>query len=161
MKNIKISQKGFTLIELLVVVGIIGILAAIVLASLNSAKTKGEDKAVASNLHSVINQAELFFANNNSYLPTNGAVFGIDVCPSYSESGRDMLSVDKVLASAIAEAVLRGSGSACYNSRDHWAVAVGLKSNTNTSWCVDNAGSAKLVNSIPSEAINPVTFNCN
>lgn len=73
--------RGFTLIELLVVIAIIGILSSVVLASLNTARNKGADTAVKSNLAGARAQAELFYdANGNNYVTTGGAGTATDVC---------------------------------------------------------------------------------
>ena len=55
------KEKGFTLIELLVVIAIIGILSSIVLASLNSAREKGQDASASASISSLRAEAELYF----------------------------------------------------------------------------------------------------
>lgn len=67
MKMTILKNRGFTLIELLVVIAIIGILASVVLASLNSARDKGEDAAVKSNLNNVRAQAALYYDDEGDY----------------------------------------------------------------------------------------------
>ena len=62
------KRLAFTLIELLVVIAIIGILSAIVLASLNTARVKSSDAAVKENLTNMRSQAALFYESaGNSY----------------------------------------------------------------------------------------------
>lgn len=65
--------KGFTLIELLVVIAIIGILASVVLASLNTARAKSRDAIRAQTLVQLRSALESYYADNGSYPSTNGA----------------------------------------------------------------------------------------
>ena len=70
----KNRSRGFTLIELLVVIAIIGILSAVVLASLNTARSKGNDAAVQSDLSTIQTQAEIYYGNNGNKYGSNAAI---------------------------------------------------------------------------------------
>jgi prepilin-type N-terminal cleavage/methylation domain-containing protein len=48
------KNKGFTIVELLVVIAIIGVLSSVVLASLNTARSKGTEAAIKANLANVV-----------------------------------------------------------------------------------------------------------
>lgn len=65
-------KKGFTLIELLVVIAIIGILASVILASLNSARSKARDAQRAQNVEQVRIALEAYYADTGSYPITGG-----------------------------------------------------------------------------------------
>ncbi|MDP2593923.1 MAG: prepilin-type N-terminal cleavage/methylation domain-containing protein [bacterium] len=62
-------SRGFTLIELLVVIAIIGLLSAVVLASLNTARAKGKDAKRLSDMHSVVQAFELYANDHNGQYP--------------------------------------------------------------------------------------------
>jgi prepilin-type N-terminal cleavage/methylation domain-containing protein len=142
---IKDFKKGFTLIELLVVVAIIGILASVVLAQLNSARNKGADAAIKANLAGIRPQAEIYYDtivpgvhDNNNYQKMCGAT-------STDSTGADP-NIQKAVEAAIK---LSGIGKTfaerCEVSTDFnaWAAWVELKSNPARAWCVDSQGSSK------------------
>ena len=60
-------KKGFTLIELMVVIAIIGLLASVVIASLNSARVKARDTRRISDLEQIRNALELYYNTNGNY----------------------------------------------------------------------------------------------
>ena len=77
MKTIKF--RGFTLIELLVVIAIIAILASIILASLNQARTKSRDARRAADIKTLQTALELYNNDNGGYpvQSTAGDVSGV------------------------------------------------------------------------------------
>jgi len=63
----KTEQKGFTLIELLVVIAVIGLLASIVLVSLNTSRAKARDAKRKEDLYQVALAMEMYFDKNGVY----------------------------------------------------------------------------------------------
>lgn len=140
-------NRGFTLIELLVVIAIIGILSSVVLASLNTARTKGSDASIKANLSGVRAQAELFYDSGSTYdavctTATTGIGAGVLQAARNLASGATV-GTD---ATAFAYSAAGAAGSAvCHDSATGWAAIVSLKSPTTASsgWCVDSSGNAK------------------
>lgn len=75
MYTLRPSTRGFTLIELLVVIAIIGILASVVLASLNASREKARDVTRVSQLVEIKKALEIYFIDNGEY-PDNGSPGG-------------------------------------------------------------------------------------
>jgi len=120
------KNKGFTLIELLVVIAIIGILSAIVLASLDTARNKGVDAATKADLDDARAQAENFY---DSQTPTNTYT---GVC---TNAGGIANMINAVTSNS-------GSAAFCMAKADGSAWAAGGVLKGGGSWCVDNTGTS-------------------
>ena len=146
MKN---SKKGFTLIELLVVIAIIGILSAIVLASLSTARSKGKDATVQGQLSSARAQAEIYYGSNgNSYAGVCGALQtatppGILTLLNATGNSNAIGAVTPVTTLATAGAY---NAVTCHDSQTAWAAEgplYGSVSGTPKMFCVDSSGASK------------------
>jgi prepilin-type N-terminal cleavage/methylation domain-containing protein len=139
----KINNKGFTLIELLVVIAIIGILASVILASLDSARAKGTDAATKSDIDNARAQAELYYDSQspNTYAGVCTAAIaasGINSMVSDAASKGGYTLVTAFATGGNATSVV------CHDSATGWAASVPLKSITPTQYfCDDSTGATK------------------
>lgn len=138
-------KRGFTLIELLVVVAIIGILASVVLASLNSARAKGADAAVKANLSGMRASAELWYDTPSTPGPGGNNTY-TGVCASAS-----VLAARNSAASASGTAL----GPCVDTGGLAWAASTPLKSNPAQHWCVDSAGTSRIASSAVTTTVCP------
>ena len=130
------SKGGFTLLELLVVIAIIGVFTTIVMASLNSARKKGEDASIQSTLKSIQTQSGLYFAQNGNYGATTAACGGVGTMFADSTAyGLFRLTT---------AAQLLTNNLACFSSSLLWVVSAELKSDPAKYWCIDNTGLSKI-----------------
>lgn len=151
------SKKGFTLIELLVVIAIIGILASIVLASLNSARMKSRDARRVADIKQVQLALELYYDAHAGYpatlsllttggqiavIPTdpltgsyNYAGLGGDTCSSYHLGA----SLEESTNPALNTAAQVVAGTKCTGSADDFTAVKTAKCATGDkgSYCYD------------------------
>lgn len=162
-KDKTLLRYGFTLIELLIVIAIIGVLASIVLASLNSSRTKGSDAAIRSNMINARAQGVLYFDANNTYSASAASPAAIAFTVTSSGTVTNGTGVFSPKTTLGIQDMLRkaaeSSGNTLYGyvnaSGTNWAAAVQARSTNLVSassgvdfFCVDSANITKLVDTM-------------
>ena len=167
----KRHTKGFTLIELLVVIAIIGILASVVLVSLQSARKKGNDTRVISGVNQIRTLLESNYSNN-TYPDLTGAT---TLNPPATVAGTMKTLQDDIIAQQSAGGL---TGAHAATNAGAWqagtfviakasdskgyAIYAKLPSDSTKAFCIDSQGVTKTTTNFPAAlpGDNTIASNC-
>ena len=152
MLIMNIKKSGFTLIELLVVIAIIGLLASIVLVSLNSARNKGKDTRIISDVRQVVialgsGYNGLGYPDLKSNANAGASATGNASCTtnSWNASGPRFAQVDPLMGD-ICNQMTNGYSAAIVSNQSGasaisgYAVYGPLLANAGKFYCMDSTG---------------------
>jgi prepilin-type N-terminal cleavage/methylation domain-containing protein len=100
------NKKGFTLIELMVVIAIVGILSAVILASLGNAKKKARDTSIRQSVLEMKKLLEIELLTSGSY---SNLLINPNWIPYYGACDSRFLGTNATNARAICNDIVRNS----------------------------------------------------
>ena len=135
------QQKGFTLIELLVVIAIIGVLAGVILSSLNDAREQGIAAKIQSEMNAIAKRAAIEQIQTGTY----DIVCGSNGFATSSQISRLVDSINTLASSSVV----------CNSTTGRYAATAPVGTQY---WCVDSTGAAETVSG--NLNTSPPDFTC-
>lgn len=139
------KEAGFTLIELLVVIAIIGILSAVVLASLNDARESARDTSIKQMVRSYATMLELELAQTGSFLNNQTRWVGTSggsqpTCASETYTGELAEDFRKLCQGILDQASVNASNMLHIGTNTGQEYAIMARLNNGDWYCLGSSG---------------------